>query len=641
MPRFILLVGLAFVSGVQAAPKPARTSGGARILPPIASLRDFGRSTASRVDWDQDGKVDFSREFYRSGDVREIRGHGFRIQYDRNGAIERIEAKDSVITYELENGRRVEVTRVFSPDRKLEQKSKVFKTPLGYYKRRTEHYGKNGKAIRFSEQVLEEDSWSAPPDLEPCAPGVTPALDASELEELMDVLEDRIVVDESCNGYRVSPQAEVTHDPESMKELAASALVEGIGCLRKRGAFGQALGDQMLAQLFSSSKRKLTLQCPAPVAESSCPGSAGGADFCGKASPFDDAKFPNIALARDCGMPERGLKAVIFHEAQHLVGTPGRQNVHFMGDIESTEFIEPCARCCQYPYNEESAFDARMKDGYCRMCSDERSPDPVTHHIEYGLMQLNDRYVGTATANLEKGLAIRPDHLEAWEGLLSIYYKKVQDGSASAKERGWLYLAVSQVERLRTETGNPAKARPFFPESEELSSKILRASKRLLEQRYLKEPPPAGVGGLKPELQAKYLEYFKNTEMLQLSLRRCGEMSASRETGASGPESRARKCHENAEGYLQGAKSAIEAMKRQPIDPAGADESGSPQGVISQKALDKFGEATGVREAAIQCLLQGTAVEECPAVLNQPGRAERAQTKKDSCGGAGAGLRGW
>jgi hypothetical protein len=179
------------------------------------------------------------------------------------------------------------------------------------------------------------------------------------------------------------------------------------------------------------------------------------------------------------------------------------------------------------------------------------------------------------------------------------------------------------------------------PESEGLSSKILRASKRLLEQGYLKDPPPSGVGGLKPEIQQKYLEYFKNSELLQLALRRCGEMSGARDPGASGPESRARTCHENAEGSLKGAKSAIEALNKRPAASESTAQVDAPQGVISQKALAKFEEATRVREAAIQCLLQGTAVEECPAVVNQPGRLDGRKAQKNSCSSSDASLRGW
>ncbi len=416
---------------------------------------------AREVDLDQDGKTDVWREFARNGELRsQLISTSYdgvadlAYYYDNDARVVRHDTDldrdgiyDISVSYTRISGRakhEVTIYRDVLSHRPMKWVT-VARMPEGFYERTVERdTDGDGRPDLSSRVLLGPEAWArgesrpepppapvpagrvpmARPDSgvlvdtgEPCLPGYGPAgIPEADMNMLLYQLGDRVEVS-GCENFemngdggpgRACTGGRTCFSDRSIEDQVVGALQDGVRCLQKRGERGRRLGYQLLAQVFSSSRRPLRVSCNPPGAVVACPGGRGSAaEYCGRASPFDEAGYPTISLASNCGERDGDLPATIFHEALHLAGEPGHQHVHNYSDVEETEIVEPCAQCCLGTFRPGSS----AREAYCDLCTS-GSTDTVGHHLRVGILAGRTDRDEIAVLELEKALAQEPNNLE-------------------------------------------------------------------------------------------------------------------------------------------------------------------------------------------------------------------------------------
>lgn len=695
---------------------------------------------SNELDLDGDGAPDVWREWASSGQIRsqlistsydgirdlayvygaDGRVLRFDVDRDRDGVFDM-----SVSYLETPGKPRRELTVYRDPKSHRPVKwVSVGRVPAGYFEKTIERdTDGDGKPDEVRRYALGPEAWAfgrrastprpspspsprrvpmAPPatgsrvDIdEPCLPGTTPeGIPAADLSMLLYRIGDRVEVT-GCENFEVEGNGGPGHactgrgtcfNDRLIEDQVVGALQDGVQCLQRQGARGQQLSYQLLAQVFSSSRRVLQVTCnPADVA-ATCPGGhISTGEYCGKASYFDDPAYPSFSLASHCGRPESELPATIFHEALHLAGEPGHQHLHHYHDVEEAEIVEPCAQCCLGPFRPGTP----QRQAYCDLCTGVSS-DPVAHHITMGVLASRRNEHDIAILELEKALPHDPDNLELRMALLDSYVDRyrVQSDDLHRLEEQLLYhpgaagrepieariLAlkrqvqgtafavldhVDTVYRLRLPASHPRRLAPSARARTGVSdlvnasgglsgigTAVLDLAKGMLDADFFSEDYPAGIQDVDARQSSgaadtdAYLRagpgalerFMTGKYRSQTVLSTCARMSA--EAGATDDpaERRARACHRFSSDTTSGMRDAVAAMRAVALEvEASPDDRRSV--IVATGTADQMDGYLGRVDAARACLASNPVVPvaECPGARSP--RAAAAKAPSPSSGG--------
>jgi hypothetical protein len=148
---------------------------------------------------------------------------------------------------------------------------------------------------------------------------------------------------------------------------------------------------------------------------------------------------------------------------------------------------------------------------------------------------------------------------------------------------------------------------------ERTAADYVSLASRLVQQHLMEKPLPKGVSDLAPAQRASYLAFRDHQTEARSLMTVCSSMSALTTPAPDAREQRARTCFQRGQdlgGSLARDVDQLEEARRTGNSPSEGSEEPSARS-ISESDVAQFRSYATRFQAGVQCVSQGTALEEC------------------------------